>query len=180
MGSAMYKRFCLFLLFFLAVFVNGRTQTIVEGQVGGADYIGLSANAGYEWSLSKKNIHFLMPSVGLGVMFPPMLDATPLLRGGLQYRFRGWGIGSEVTRLFSTSRNNFVEMLLYPNISHTGEGKGNFYFRMSLGALLAYSRIYSFGPLGSNRDDSRLKLEKGLIPGGSLAIGFRLGRPLVK
>lgn len=176
----MNKIFGLFLFFFLGFVFIARTQTVIEGQVGGADYIGMSANAGYEWSLSKNRTHFLLPSLGLGVMFPPRLKGMPLLRGGLQYRYRGWGIGAEASRLFSNSGNNFVEMLLYPNISHTGEGKGDFYFRMSLGVLLAYSRIYAFGPLGMTHDDGRLKLEKGLIPGGSLAIGFRIRRPAVK
>jgi hypothetical protein len=173
-GMRIKKQVCV-IVFLLGTVYQASAQTVVEGQFGGANYIGLSIGSGLEIPLSKCRTHVLMPSIGLGMMLPPMFKGTGFLRAGLQYKYRSWGIGAEAGRFIAAFGRQFVDILLYPNISHTVDGKGNMYFRMSIGACLAYSRHYTFGPFGNYLEPGPLRLDE-IIPGGSLSIGCRLNR----
>ena len=161
---------------FLAWSFSVAAQTNIEVEFGGANYIGFSANSGLDIPLSKDATHVLMPSLGWGVMLPPAFTGTGVLRFGLQYRYRGWGLGAEMGRFFSPFGKPFVELLLYPNISHTVVGKGSMYYRMSMGVCMAYSRSYNFGPFGVGREPGPLRLEKEIIPGASLSVGYKFKR----
>ena len=99
--------FILIAFIFLVGDVSG--QVGIEGQVGGANFLGLTINSRFQILISKENDHRLTPSFGVGILSPAWDAPTMIVNAGLSYSHNAWGIGTEVSGL--------QKILLSPQIS---------------------------------------------------------------
>lgn len=168
-------RIILTLLFISAISSQTKAQISFEGQLGGANFLGISLNTRFEIPLNKEGNHRISPQLGLGIMIPGWADPIPLIiHSGLHYQFKRFGIGAELSgftanpyfRQYPFYYNDFVDILLYPNINYV-LGKGRWYYRISAGAYFAYSYYYD------NSGTMKLDWEGDVIPGAGLSVGYR-------
>lgn len=168
----MNKAILFFILVFFSLYTNGQTR--VELQAGGSNFLGLSLNTAYDFILSSDGHHKLTPKIGIGALIPRVNEPkTMLIHSGLNYRYKRWGIGSELSffkekPIWEGSEvNSFVEMILYPNANFTYITTSNLYFMISAGAYFAFDKNYHY-----EKDRSKLNFAGDVIPGGGITLGY--------
>lgn len=120
-------------------------QPKLEAQIGGADFAGITINSAYDINLGKSGNHRLIPIFGIGMAWAWWLENMVITHIGLIYQYRQFGIGLESSSFGANPfwgefyPHSFVDLILYPNINYTIQGKGNWYFAFSAGAYFAYS-----------------------------------------
>lgn len=148
-------------------------QVKIEAQLGGSNYLGLSVNTSYDFSLFSSGNHYLVPTLGLGFMAPELYDPTCILHTGLMYKYKKWGIGTEVSGFVNNpfwgndSGNTFVDMIVYPNLNYTFNIRSNWYFKVSAGALIAYEKSND-----DSANNNQLEFSGDVIPGIGISFGY--------
>lgn len=153
------------------------SQLKIEGQIGGANFVGHSLNTELDIRLSANGLHYLQPSIGLGLNYWNPGSVLATTKVGLHYRYANWSVGAEAAGFslhpfWSTpfDRNDWIDLLVYPNIAYIffPDIESKLYYKVSLGAYFAFSR-YVTGP-GFDYD---LVWEGDVIPGFGLSMGYR-------
>src|SRR5689334_16116756 len=121
----------LFIFLYCSGGVSG--QVGIEGQVGGANFLGLTINSRFQIVISKENDHRLTPSLGVGILSPAWDAPTMIVNAGLSYSHKDWGIGTEVSGFTenpfipSDQPRDFVDMIIYPNFNYTFTFESSWY-----------------------------------------------------
>jgi len=158
------------------IFVDVKAQAKLEIQVGGSNVAGITINSAYDISLGK-NPHVLTPYFGIGMIVPIWLEPSSIIHVGLDYHYKNCGLGTELsgfaTNPFITSdnTNDFVDLVVYPNISYTFGKHSNWYYKITAGAYFAFSKYYN-----SQVQKTKMEFEGDVFPG----IGFTIGYKLIK
>ena len=148
-------------------------QLKIELQAGGSNFIGMSINTAFDIILFESGYHKITPTIGLGTLISGREDPTSIIHCGLNYRYKRWGIGSEVSGfsekpfLGTSTVNSFVDMIVYPNANFTYTTAFNLYCKISAGAYFAFDRI--------SRPDSNksyLDFAGDVIPGAGISVGY--------
>ena len=150
-------------------------QLGVETQIGGSNFLGLSANAFYEFSLTHDQRNTVTSTLGLGILEPDFGSNFIILHQGLNYRRKRWGAGAEYS-IFTGSFGNrsifydFVDVIAYPNLNYTILAHSGWMFKASLGAYFAFSKDYR-----KRVSDAAYpyRFEGDVIPGAGLSFGYR-------
>jgi len=152
--------------------VNGQIK--LELQAGGANFIGMSLNTSYDFALFANGYHKISPTIGLGALIRGSEDPTSIIHGGLNYQYKRWGIGTEVSGFAvnpfwgNSYTNSFVDMIVYPNFNFTYTSVSNFYFRVSAGAYFAFDKDFYY-----ETNKSYMYFAGDVIPGAGLNIGYQ-------
>jgi hypothetical protein len=181
----------LFLLSFLTLSLFSKSQSFVELQMGGANYIGASINTGFHIRLSKDSTHLLRPSIGYGsILWNDFAENTSMVNIGMNYQYKNWGGGIEFAGFtpnpFKTIKpthqlyygNDMVDIIIYPNAHYTYTTKWDLYFKFSLGAYFAFEKYleiedYNY-PLNPQYTYSEVMEFAGdVIPGAGVSIGYK-------
>lgn len=148
-------------------------QIKFETEFGGSNFLGMSLNTAFDIPLSANGIHFIVPNLGLGILLPGWDIPTCIIHTGLNYRYKNWGLGTEVSGFTANpfrGKDKFaspdVDMIVYPNANYTLTNRKKWYFRISAGAYFAFSK--SFDP---ELDKIKMKFDGDVIPGAGLCIG---------
>ncbi len=159
----------------LIVSLTMTAQVKIDYQLGGANFIGFSLNTEFDISVNKEKGHFIMPRFGVGTLIPGWDEPTSILHFGLAYRIRKIAIGCEVSGFtpspfFGSGNTDFVDMIVYPNLSYTIQPKKhpNWYYRISAGAYFAYSKADNY-----ETDKTYMEFEGDVIPGAGITVGYR-------
>ncbi len=145
-------------------------QAKIDFQVGGANFLGAALNAEFDIPVNKEKEHYLMPRFGIGLLG----TSNTIMHLGLHYRMNKFGVGCEVSN-FSISPftadgyiNDFVDVLLYPNINYTliRSKDPKWYYRFSAGAYFAYSKYTNYD------QETYLEWEGDMIPGIGITAGY--------
>ena len=89
------------------------------------------------------------------------------------YKYKKWGLGTEVSGFVNNpfwgndSGNNFVDMIVYPNLNYIFSTQSNWYFKVSAGVLIAYEKSYN-----DNAKKNQLAFSGDLIPGIGISLGY--------
>lgn len=167
------KNLILFLLFTIYFAHDLAAQVGIEAQVGGANFLGLTVNTRFNIPLNRSKEHSLSPSFGIGMLAPGWDEHTAIINTGLTYNYKSWGIGTEISGFTDnpfttkTKERDFVDMIVYPNFSHTHTFKSGLYFRISAGPYFAFSKTS-----GPESEVKRLKFQGDIIPGAGLSVGY--------
>ena len=155
------------------LFVNANGQIKVELHAGGSNFLGLSFNTAYDFTLSASGHHKLTPTIGLGTLIPGIREPKSIIHGGLNYRYKRWGIGSEISGFSENAFwgdsdiDSFVEMIVYPNANFTYKTAINLYFMISAGAYFAFDKNYHY-----EKDKSKMIFAGDVIPGCGISVGY--------
>jgi hypothetical protein len=145
----------------------------IETQLGGANFLGMTINTQLEIPLSADGKHKLTPKIGVGGLMPGWDDPTVIIHTGLNYSFKNWGTGIEVSGFTPNpfrgtfEGSDFVDMIVYPNINYNWKFESQWYLRFSAGAWFAFSRYHNY-----NTQLNTMEFEGDVIPG----IGISFGR----
>jgi len=162
------------LAFLFLTSLSSFSQAKIELQLAGANFLGLTINSAYDISVSKNKKHYLSPSFGIGLLEPSWDGPTSIINLGLDYRYKNYGIGCEISNFFDSpfgkdnTHYGFVDLIVYPNISYTLSTKINLYFNISAGTYFAFSdRI--------DRDTglTYIEFEGDVVAGGGLTAGYK-------
>lgn len=140
----MFQKIFFALALVFAVSVT-HAQVRIEGQVGGSNFYGLTANMEPIIKLDSMHTNGIGLSLGVGGMFAWADQPTLIVHGGLHYYYKSWGIGGELSG-FAPNPFHFtpyeqeLDMLIYPNLSYTFDFKKNHYLKISGGALFAFDK----------------------------------------
>ena len=165
----------LIIIAFCSFIADVSGQVAVEGQIGGANFLGLTINSRFQILISKENDHRLTPSFGVGILSPAWDAPTMIVNAGLSYSHNAWGIGTEVSGFTenpfipSDQPRDFVDMIIYPNFNYTFTFDSSWYVRLSAGAYFSYSKFTN--PV---TDISRLRYEGDVLPGAGISVGYIL------
>jgi hypothetical protein len=164
-----YKTFLLLIVLSFSTTLKG--QTYLEGQLGGANFMGASLNIANDVSCGVANRRTFSTSFGVGYLVPQYEESNFNFHGAINYRGRRFGAGIEASRFFTinSERNRyysreFVTALFHPNINYTLYSKEKWQFRFSVGALAAldqghlYDDIIPFIGITARRRISKIKL----------------------
>ena len=156
-----------------ALITNGQVK--FEAQVGGSNFLGMSLNTAFDIPLLENGNHFIVPNLGLGILLPGWDVPTCIIHTGLNYRYKKWGFGSEVsgfTKNPFSGKDEFVnpdvDMIIYPNANYTLTTNKNWYFRISAGAYFAFSKYFDY-----ELNVSKMEFEGDVIPGAGLSAGLK-------
>jgi len=156
-------------------FVSSYGQARIEAQIGGANFLGMTINSAYDISLSKDDNQYISPSFGIGILAPWWDEPTTIVLLGLNYQRLKWGAGIEASSFLTNllwgdgKPQDFVDLIVYPNINYTISTGSKWYIKISGGAYFAFSRMGDFYAGQSN-----LAFEGDVIPGGGLVVGLKL------
>ncbi|HDY67153.1 MAG TPA: hypothetical protein ENH85_05105 [Candidatus Scalindua sp.] len=148
-------------------------QIKFEAQVGGSNFLGITLNTAFDINISDNGHHKIIPSLGLGFLVPGWDYPTTIIHFGLDYRYKRWGIGSEVSGFtinpfWGEGYNPFVDMIIYPNINYTFGTKSSWYFKISAGAYFAFSKRYD-----SASEKTYMGYDGDVIPGAGFSVGYK-------
>ncbi len=146
-----------------------------EVQFGGSNFLGITLNTGLDIPLSKNGYHFIVPIVGVGILLPGWDVPTCIIHAGLNYNYKKWGLGAEVSGFTENpfwdsqehTNSSFVDMIIYPNANYTILFKRRWYLKVSAGAYFAFSKQYD-----NETDRHRMQFEGDVIPGAGLSLGY--------
>jgi hypothetical protein len=148
-------------------------QVKFEAQLGGSNFLGISLNTAFDIPLSVNGNHFIVPNLGLGILLPGWDIPTCIIHTGLNYQYKKWGLGSEVSGFIKDPfigkdefANPDVDMIVYPNANYTLTTNKNWYLRISTGAYFAFSKYFEL-------DKSKMEFEGDVIPGAGLSVGHK-------
>jgi hypothetical protein len=164
----------LFCLVFLSSSLISFGQLNFEAHVGGSDFLGGSLNSSYEINLSQNRLHHLLPSVGFGFLLPGWAGSTVILHTGLNYTYKNWGGGAEVSGFTAnpfwgnSDESDFSDLIIFPNANYTFNTRSNWYFKVSAGALFAFAKNYEYGS-----SHSKMVFEGDVIPALAVSAGYR-------
>jgi hypothetical protein len=134
-------------LVFLAGVSLSQGQVRLEAQLGGSNFLGLTINSVYDIPLTETGDQCIETSLGMGFLAPGWDVPTVILHGGLNYMYRHWGAGAEVSGFTSNpfwgnkeESRDFPDVIVYPNVNYTFYMKSRWYFKLSGGVLFAFSR----------------------------------------
>ncbi len=108
-----------------SIFANGQLK--IEGQFGGANFVGFTLNAAYDFVISPNGKHIITPEIGIGLLFLRWEEnSKEIFLYGLEYKYRNLGFGIEVsnfnTKLFGGYYNyymsDWIDILIYPRVSY--------------------------------------------------------------
>ncbi len=159
-------------LFILLLLYNTTAlcQSSVGIKLGGSNFIGASLNYNYTiYTNYIKEQHFDL-SAGLG--YTPW-GPSYIFNSSVSFHKKNLGIGVEHTRFYndfffkSTGGNNFVDMLIYPNLNYCVLNR-RVKVSLSAGAYFAF-RKYS-----NSLNDNKMDFEGDVIPGGGIGISYKL------
>jgi len=154
-----------------------RSQVGLEAQFGGANFFGFTLNARLDIPLDQTNLHTLSPSIGFGIVAPWWDWPSGLVNAGVNYRYKAWGVGTELSVFPGGSFSGFVrasdrvDVLMYPNFNYTLIMRSGWYFRFSAGAYFAYLKNGS--PF---LDGNKLQFQGDVIPGAGVGVGYMINR----
>ena len=165
-------RFVLQLFLLINLIHHATGQVSIEAQVGGANFMGMTVNSRLDIPLNQTGEHALSPAIGIGMMAPWWDRPTGIINAGITYKYKGWGIGTEVSAFdmpFVTEREprDFTDIIIYPNFNYTFKIKSNWYLRLSAGPYFAFSR-----PSGAFVIEPELRFEGDVIPGAGIGFGY--------
>ena len=157
-------------------------QLNLEAQLGGSNFLGGTLNSNFKINLSSNRLHYLVPTVGIGLLWPGWAGSTIILHTGLNYEYKNWGAGTELSGFTSnpfwgnSDESDFSDLIIYPNANYTFNTKSNWYFKVTAGALFAFTKSYEYGNSNSN-----MIFEGDVIPGIGLVAGYKFRiQPLTK
>jgi hypothetical protein len=132
------------LVFFLTLNLYAQAQLNFEGQLGGSNFLGITARTETLMNLDKTATHSLGLTLGVGASIH---QSSLIIQSGLHYYFRNWGIGSEISGFSKNPFNaNSLEpdlaFITYPNVNYSFRFKKDSYLKVSFGVLLSYDRSY--------------------------------------
>lgn len=163
----------LFICITLISLFSVKAQLRLEGQLGGANFWGYTTNIEGLKPLNKAHTHNLGIKLGVGALLPGWAsEPTVIIHSGLNYYFKNWGVGGEVSGFaINPFANTYygatpdLSMLVYPNASYTFKLKKSNYLKVSAGVFLAYERYYS------EFNASKMEFAGDPIPGISICFG---------
>ncbi len=122
--------------------------------------------------LSESGNHKILPSIGLGYMFPSAFYNTITLHSGLHYSYKNLGIGIELNGFtdnpfWGSDSNMYTDMMLYPNINYHLPIKSHLYFKVSVGAFIGFAKDRYDVP-----EDSSLGYIGDANPGAGISFGY--------
>ena len=156
-----------------AFIANG--QIAFEAQIGGSNFLGISLNTTFDIQLSESGNHYIVPSLGLGILVPGWNEPTSIIHTGLNYRYKKWGLGAEVSGFMRNpfggdeyNISSFVDMIIYPNANYTFQTKTNWYFKISVGAYFAFSKQFYY-----ESSKNPMYFAGDVIPGAGFSTGYK-------
>jgi len=163
--------------FILMLFIFSQTSLAVsqinfELQIGGSNFLGYSLNTSFDIPISKNKHHLIVPSIGVGALIPGIGETQSIIRYGINYQFKKFGIGSELAGfnaspfLSSNSSLGFIDVLVYPNVNYQWVFKSKLYIKLSAGAYFAFEKQYL-------TESKTLDFAGDIIPGGGISIGYK-------
>jgi len=165
----------IFILFLLSS-ITLSAQEKIEFQLGGANFLGCSVNAEFDIPINKDKEHFIMPRFGIGTLIPKLEQNLAIANFGLHYRIKKVAAGVELSGftlnpfLGKETRNEFVDMIIYPNLNYSFTFKQlpKLYLKLSSGAYFAFSKDFDI-----DTNKITLEWENDPIPGAGLTVGHR-------
>ena len=164
----------LFIILLIGISTISFAQVKFEAQLGGSNFLGLTLNTAYDIPLEKTGNHHLVPSLGVGILAPGWDVPTVIIHAGLNYKFKNWGIGGEVSGFTpnpfwgNTDSYDFVSMIVYPNINYTFNFKSGWYLALSGGALIPFEKQSEY-----NDPQGNMIYAGDAIPGIGIIFGHR-------
>jgi hypothetical protein len=146
-------------------------------QMGGSNFTGVTINSVFNISIVPEKNFSIRPYFGIGIVIPGLVEPMAIIHGGLDYQIGRWGFGTEVSGftinpfLPNQRRQDFVDMLIFPNLNYTISTQYALYFKFSAGSYLAYSKNFT-----ANGEPSNFRFEGDIIPGAGITIGYALGK----
>ena len=89
-------------------------------------------------------------------------EASIIIHTGLNYRYKGWGIGAELSGYApnpfwgNTYDWDFVHLIIYPNINYTFENNPTWYYKISAGGVFPFSKDIDFNKVRMEYDGDGL------------------------
>ena len=169
------KNLILLILLSLCITKEMQSQVGIEAQFGGANFFGFTLNGRLDIPLDQMNFHNISTSIGFGMVAPWWDWPAGLVNAGINYRYKVWGAGTEVSIFPGGSFSGFVrvsdrvDVLVYPNFNYTLLKRSGWYFRFSAGAYFAYSKNGS--PILDGND---LRFQGDVIPGAGVGVGYMI------
>ncbi len=155
---------------FVFLFNSSFAQHSIGLKLGGANFIGGSINYNYKLETNFLKERYILISTGLG--YTPW-GPSYIFNGSISYHQKRIGIGIDHTRFYNEfffetyGSNNFIDLLLYPNISYQILNK-RIELTFSSGTYFAFSRYR----ISSN--DRKMSFLGDIIPGAGLSINYNL------
>ncbi len=132
---------------FLAVASVSQGQVRLEAQLGGSNFLGLTINSVYDILLTTSGDQGIQTTMGLGILAPGWDAPTVILHGGVNYFYKHWGAGAEVSGFTKNpfwgnkdESSDFPDLIAYPNVNYTFYMKSHWFIKLSGGVLFAFTR----------------------------------------
>ncbi len=160
-----------FILLFLVWASNTIGQVKNELHLGGSGTLGFSFNTLIDIKLTQNRNHLLTPSLGFGMLIPFNDEYICSINLGLNYNYLKYGFGVYLIGFtpmpFMGDGGSADMVLLYPNLNYTILNREQWYFKISAGAYLPFSRI------GNHYNKIRVSFEEFAFPGIGLIFGLK-------
>ncbi|GLR17670.1 hypothetical protein GCM10007940_22850 [Portibacter lacus] len=161
--------------YFLFLFISGLyAQPGVEFHLGGSNFLGWSMNGSYKLIIIDELDLSITPSLGVGSMIFPEYGLDAIVHTGVDLQYKKWGIGGEISHFFAnpfltdSHINEFIALLVYPNVSYLMQFKNHVFLEFSVGVYFAYENRNAFIANGP-----RYQFAGDVIPGVGITFGYR-------
>ena len=159
---------------FMALALTVSAQLKVGTQFGGANWVGLSLNAGYEFQFNESNDWSIDALAGIGVILP-YFGPNSIFNFQSNIYHKNIGLGIETA--FHNEKpfyektipsSAFIDLLAYPNISWRTQLSKHIYLSFSAGAYLAFSK---YGSEIGMKD--KFRFEGDVLPGIGISCYYK-------